>query len=179
MRVLEIVFFYKFSTTPKLCHEYHQRSVKRKEKKKQKKNEASLSKDIKNIFFHSFRDSGSITREKCCIPVSFAVIPRKGRISRIHSFERTNMSENTGENERSRLDDARSNMDYEESPTTSSRSRHSLAPPCSLETDLFRISHPGTAFTFDFYMLPFLPPHESANLRILLLSLHEPPLVYK
>lgn len=61
MRVLEIVFFYKFSTTPKLFHEYHQRSVKKK-KRKTKKNEASLSKDIKNIFFHSFRDSGSITK---------------------------------------------------------------------------------------------------------------------
>lgn len=37
MRVLEIVFFYKFLTTPKLFHEYHQRSVKKKEKKNQKK----------------------------------------------------------------------------------------------------------------------------------------------
>lgn len=177
MRVLEIVFFYKFSTTPKLFHEYHQRSVKKKEKKNQKKRSFFVERYKK--YFLSLVSRFGINNEKFCIPVSFAVIPRKGRISRIHSFERTNMSENTGENERSRLDDARSNVDYEESPTTSSRSRHSLAPPCSLETDLFRISHPGTAFTFDFYMLPFLPPHESANLRILLLSLHEPPLVYK
>lgn len=131
---------------------------KKKKKRKTKKNEASLSKDIKNIFFHSFRDSGSITREKFCIPVSFAVIPRKGRISRIHSFERTNMSENTGENERSRLDDARSNVDYEGKSNDffsfSSLSCSSLFARNRLVPDLAS----GDRFHFRFLHAPFSAP---------------------
>lgn len=133
-------------------------------KKKKKKNEASLSKDIK-IF--SFRNSGLIMSEKNFVFQSRFSFPRKGRnrISRIHSFERTkswtNMSEKTGENERSRLDDALSNVDYEgKSNDFFSFSSLLLLPARSKPTcSGSRIR--GPAFTFDFYMLPFLPPHES------------------
>lgn len=95
--------------------------------------------------------------------------PRKGRnrISRIHSFERTkswtNMSEKTGENERSRLDDALSNVDYEgKSNDFFSFSSLLLLPARSKPTcSGSRIR--GPAFTFDFLHAPFSAPARIAT----------------
>lgn len=148
---------------------------------KKKKNEASLSKDIK-IF--SFRNSGLIMSEKNFVFQSRFSFPRKGRnrISRIHSFERTkswtNMSEKTGENER------RCSMTHsrtwitKESPTTSSRSRHSCS---SLLARNRLVPDPasGDRLSLSIFTCSLFCPRTNRNLRILLLSLHEPPLVYK
>lgn len=85
-----------FLQPPKLFHEYHQLDKKKKTK-----------------FLLFSRNSGLIMSEKFCIPVSIANFVCRASTKGSNNLEfkqfRKNRLENTkGENERSRLDDARS-----------------------------------------------------------------------
>lgn len=85
-----------FLQPPKLFHEYHQLDKKKK---------------TKLLLFS--RNSGLIMSEKFCIPVSIANFVCRASTKGSNNLEfkqfRKNRLENTkGENERSRLDDARS-----------------------------------------------------------------------
>lgn len=152
-----------FLQPPKLFHEYHQLDKKKK---------------TKLLLFS--RNSGLIMSEKFCIPVSIANFVCRASTKGSNNLEFKQSFERIGWRTRKEKTKGAGSMTHarllKESPTTSSRSRHSLAPPCSLETDLFRIPHPGTAFTFGFLHAPFSAPARiSQPTNPSLLSLHEPP----
>lgn len=143
----------------------------------------SIKKKTKLLLFS--RNSGLIMSEKFCIPVSIANFICRASTKGSNNLEFKQSFERIGWRTRKEKTKGAGSMTHarllKESPTTSSRSRHSLAPPCSLETDLFRIPHPGTAFTFGFLHAPFSAPARiSQPTNPSLLSLHEPPrAVYK
>lgn len=144
-----------FLQPPKLFHEYHQLDKKKKTK-----------------FLLFSRNSGLIMSEKFCIPVSIANFVCRASTKGSNNLEFKQSFERIGWRTRKEKTKGAGSMTHarllKESPTTSSRSRHSLAPPSKPTCSGSHIR--GPLSLSDFYMLPFLPPHESANLRILLSS---------
>lgn len=118
------------------------------------------------------RNSGLIMSEKFCIPVSIANFVCRASTKGSNNLEFKQSFERIGWRTRKEKTKGAGSMTHarllKESPTTSSRSRHSLAPPSKPTCSGSHIR--GPLSLSDFYMLPFLPPHESANLRILLSS---------